>query len=95
MVIKSWGPLFALLVLFGAGLFGLLVVDHPEPHNRSQPTVSPHKNSRPGELVSTHDPNQYGKKERKKVTGLILLRHNFFRREPLPAGVAQHGHREC
>ena len=25
---------------------------------------------------------------------LVLLRHKFLRREPLPAGVAQHGHRE-
>ena len=25
---------------------------------------------------------------------LILLRHKILRREPLPAGVAQHGHRE-
>jgi hypothetical protein len=28
------------------------------------------------------------------VSYLLLLRHNFLRREPLPAGVAQHGHRE-
>jgi hypothetical protein len=27
-------------------------------------------------------------------SALLLLRHKFLRGEPLPAGVAQHGHRE-
>jgi hypothetical protein len=62
MVIKAWGPLFALLMLFGASLFGLLVVEHPEPYNRTQPTIPPYKNSRPSELAATHAPNQHGEK---------------------------------
>jgi hypothetical protein len=62
MVIKSWGPLFGLLVLFGTSLFGLLVVEHPEPHNRGQPTIPQYKDSRSGELAATHAFNQYGEK---------------------------------
>jgi hypothetical protein len=65
MVIKSWGPLFALLALFGASLFGLFV-EHPEPHNLSQPTVAPNHNSYPSEFATAHNPIQHGEKGEQK-----------------------------
>jgi len=43
MVIKAWGPLVGLFMLAGAGVIGL-TVDHPEPYNRSQPTVAENRN---------------------------------------------------
>jgi hypothetical protein len=73
MVIKSWGPLFALFMLFGASLFGLLVVEHPEPNNRSQPTISPNRNSRPSELAATRAPNQYGEKGKQESNWIECL----------------------
>ena len=65
MVIKTWGPLFALLVLFGASLFGLLV-EHPEPHNRGQPTIAPYRNrpeSKRITAVTSNENNDKGKQE--------------------------------
>ena len=73
MVIKARGPLFGLLVVAGAGITGLFA-EHPEPHNRSQPTVTPDKNSRRAELAATHTDNQNGKKgeqERSWIEGLF------------------------
>src|SRR2546430_779511 len=74
MVIKARGPLLALLVLFGAGLFGLLFGEHPEPYNLSQPAVAPYQNSRPGESAAPPTPNQHrdkGKQESNWIEGLF------------------------
>jgi hypothetical protein len=73
MAIKAWGPLFAWLVLAGAGINGLMA-EHSEPHNRGQPTVAPHKDSHRAELAATQTDNQNGKKgeqERSWVEGLF------------------------
>jgi hypothetical protein len=73
MVIRAWWPLFGLLVLTGAGITGLFV-EHPEPHNRSQPTVTPYQNSHSDELAATHSSNQHGQKgeqERSWIEGLF------------------------
>jgi hypothetical protein len=74
MAVKAWGPLFAWLVLAGAGIAGLFVVEHPEPHSRSQPTVTPYQNSHSDELAATHSSNQHGQKgeqERCWIDGLF------------------------
>jgi hypothetical protein len=73
MAIKAWGPLFAWLVLSWAGITGLFM-EHPEPHNRGQPTVAPYDNSYSDELAATHSSNQHGKKgeqERSWVEGFF------------------------
>jgi hypothetical protein len=64
MVIKAWGPLFGWLVLAGAGIHGL-IVDHPEPHNRGQPTEAPCRNSPEGKriIVGTPKPNDGERKQ--------------------------------
>jgi hypothetical protein len=73
MVIKAWGPLFVLLVLFGASLFGLFV-EHPEPYNRSQPTVSPYQDSTTAKSAATRAANQNSKKgEQESKTGLSVF----------------------
>jgi hypothetical protein len=40
MVIRAWGPLVGLFMLAGTGVIGL-VVEHPEPYNRGQPSIAP------------------------------------------------------
>ncbi len=73
MVIKAWGPLFALLALAGAGIAGLFV-EHSEPYSRSQPTVTPYQNSHSDELAAPHSSNQHGQKreqERSWIEGLF------------------------
>jgi hypothetical protein len=73
MVIRAWWPLFGLLVLAGAGITGLFV-EHPEPHNRSQPTIAPYQNSHSDEPAATHSSNQHGQKgeqERSWIEGLF------------------------
>ncbi|WP_156898285.1 hypothetical protein [Methylocapsa acidiphila] len=66
MVIKAWGPLFALLALFGASLFGLLGVEHPEPHSSGQPAVAPYHNRDSRKFAATLDHNQYYDKGEQK-----------------------------
>jgi hypothetical protein len=64
MVIKAWWPLFALLALFGASLFGL--VEHSEPHNCSQPAIAPYRNrpeSKRITAVTSNENNDKGKQE--------------------------------
>lgn len=65
MVIKAWGPLFALLALAGTGIVGLFV-EHPEPYNRGQPTVTPCRN-RPEckriTIIASNENDDKGKQE--------------------------------
>jgi hypothetical protein len=65
MAIKAWGPLFAWLMLAGAAISGL-VMEHSEPYNRCQPTITPCRN-RPEcksiTIIASNENDDKGKQE--------------------------------
>jgi hypothetical protein len=65
MINRTRRPLFLLLMLFGASLF-VLSVEHPEPHNHSQPAVTPYWNrlqSKRITVVTSNENDDKGKQE--------------------------------
>src|SRR5712664_3070433 len=67
MGIRAWGPLFALIALFAAGLTGV-GLQHAQYDNQSQPAKSENGNSpnRKAVAVTTPEPDNAKAKEKQK-----------------------------
>jgi len=61
MRIRAWGPLFALMTLFAAGLTGM-ALQHSKPHNQGEPTKAEQRDRPATKAVTQTAPDQSDKK---------------------------------